>query len=336
MKLKNCFSTVVRVALVRAAAAFALACAACFAQTPALQSIRIVALYPHLPIVVAQEHAIFAKYGLDVQIDNVPSSDVLREQLASGKADVAHAAVDNSVVMVESAKVDVAIVMGGEGSVNELIAQPDIHSVGDLRGKTVIVDAPNTAYALQLKKILLVNGLKPGKDYEVKPIGGTPIRLQAMRDHTEYSASILGPPTSIQAKSAGLVSLGNTLDLIGPYQATGAFTRRDWAHEHSDLLERCLAAYIEGQRWLLAGENKLQVLALIKKQWHLSDEQADQTYALIQGHVWYQSDAGLDIDAFSTVLKLRAEMEGQWGGHAPAPTKYYDSVYYENALARTK
>ena len=230
---------------------------------------------------------------------------------------------------------DVAIVMGGEGSVNELIAQPDIHSVGDLRGKTVIVDAPNTAYALQLKKILLVNGLKAG-DYEMKPIGGTPIRLQAMRDHKEYAASILGPPASIQAKSAGLVSLGNTLDLIGPYQATGAFTRREWAHDHSDLLERYLAAYIEGQRWLLAGENKPQVLALIKKQWHLSEEQADQSYALIQGHAWYQTDARLDLDAFSTVLKLRAEMEGQWGGHAPAPTKYYEPAYYDNALARTK
>jgi ABC-type nitrate/sulfonate/bicarbonate transport system substrate-binding protein len=336
MKLKNCFSMLVRVMIVRAAAAFALTCAACFAQMPSPQTIRIVALYPHLPILVALEHGIFAKYGLDVQIENVPSSDVLRERLASGKADVAHAAVDNGVAMVESAKVDVAIVMGGEGSVNELIAQPDIHSVGDLRGKTVIVDAPNTAYALQLKKILLLQGLMAGKDYEIKPIGGTPIRLQAMQNHKEYAASILGPPTSIQAKSAGLVSLGNTLDLIGPYQATGAFTRRDWAREHSDLLERYLAAYIEGQRWLLAGENKPQVLALIKKQWRLSDEQADQTYALIQGHVWYQPDARLNIDAFSTVLKLRAEMEGQWGGHAPAAAKYYDPVYYENALARTK
>ena len=37
----------------------------------------------------------------------------------------------------------------------------------DLRGKTVIVDAPNTAYALQLYDILARSGLKKG-DYEVK------------------------------------------------------------------------------------------------------------------------------------------------------------------------
>ena len=64
-------------------------------------------------------------------------------------------------------------------STNELIAQPDIHSVADLRGKTVIVDAPNTAYALQLKKILLLSTLKAGRDYEIKPIGATPLRLPA-------------------------------------------------------------------------------------------------------------------------------------------------------------
>src|SRR2546430_11473537 len=35
-------------------------------------------------------------------------------------------------------------------------------SYADLKGHTLLVDAPNTAYALQLKKILLMNGLKEG------------------------------------------------------------------------------------------------------------------------------------------------------------------------------
>jgi hypothetical protein len=33
-----------------------------------------------------------------------------------------------------------------------------VRSFADLKGRTAIVDAPNTAYALQLKKILLLNG----------------------------------------------------------------------------------------------------------------------------------------------------------------------------------
>jgi ABC-type nitrate/sulfonate/bicarbonate transport system substrate-binding protein len=307
-----------------------------YAQSPDLQTIRVIALYPHLPIVIAKEHGLFAKYGVNVEVETVPSSDALREALANGKADLAHAAADNAVAMVETAKVDVVLVMGGEGSTNELIAQPEIHSVADLRGKIVIVDAPNTAYALQLKKILLLSGLKAGKDYEIKPIGATPLRLQAMREHKEYAASILGPPTSILAKSAGFVSLGKTPELIGPYQATSAFVRRSWAHDHAETLERYIAAYAEAQRWLLDAANKSDVLALVKKQWHLSDDQANDTYAIIAGHVWYEPDARFDLEGFKNVLKLRAEIEGQWAGQPPSPDKYFDPTYYQQALAKIK
>jgi ABC-type nitrate/sulfonate/bicarbonate transport system substrate-binding protein len=306
------------------------------AQTSDPPTIHVIALYPHLPIVIAKDHGLFAKYGVNVEIETVPSSDALREALANGKADLAHAAADNAVAMVETAKVDVVLVMGGEDSTNELIAQPEIHSVADLRGKTVIVDAPNTAYALQLKKILLLSGLTAGKDYEIKPIGATPLRLQAMRDHKEYAASILGPPTSILARSAGFVSLGKTPELIGPYQATSAFVRRTWAHDHAETLDRYLAAYAEAQRWLLNPANKPDVVALVKKQWHLSDDQANETYAIIAGHVWYEPDARFDLEGFKNVLKLRAEVEGQWDGQPPSPDQYFDPTYYQQALAKIK
>jgi ABC-type nitrate/sulfonate/bicarbonate transport system substrate-binding protein len=48
-----------------------------------------------------------------------------------------------------------------------LIVQRDIKSYDDLRGKTVVVDAPDTAYALLLYKMLEIKGLKKG-DYVVK------------------------------------------------------------------------------------------------------------------------------------------------------------------------
>jgi hypothetical protein len=50
----------------------------------------------------------------------------------------------------------------------------------------------------------------------------------------------------------------------------------------------------------------------------------------------YEKDAAFDLDGFKNVLKLRAEVEGQWGGHPPGPEKYYDSSYYDAALAKLK
>jgi hypothetical protein len=36
------------------------------------------------------------------------------------------------------------------------------------------------------------------------------------------------------------------------------------------------------------------------------------------------------------VLKLRAEIEGQWGGYRPAADKYYDNSYYRLAIEKLK
>ena len=39
------------------------------------------------------------------------------------------------------------------------------------------------------------------------------------------------------------------------------------------------------------------------------------------------------MEGFTNVLKLRAEIEGQWGGHPPTPENYIDLSYYDKALA---
>src|SRR5215468_1656151 len=166
----------------------ALLCGNARAQTPVPQKIHVLTLLGRpIQFVVADKQGLFTKYGLEVLNDNKKNSDELRSDLAAGKGDLAYLAVDNAVAMVELAHQDVVIFMGGEGSQNELMAQPTIKSIADLRGKTLIVDAPNTAYALQMKKILSLHGMTPGKDYEIKPFGATPQRLAAMRENKDFA-----------------------------------------------------------------------------------------------------------------------------------------------------
>jgi len=313
-------------------------CSGACAQTPATQQIRVLTLLGRpIQFVVADKQSLFAKYGVEVVNDNKKNSDELRADLAAGKGDVAYLAVDNAVAMVELAHQDVVIVMGGEGSQNELIAQKDIKSVADLRGKTLIVDAPNTAYALQMKKILLLSGLTAGKDYEIKPFGATPQRLIAMREQKDFAGSMLGPPVSLVAKKEGFVSVGSVQQLIGPYQAAGFFTQRAWAKDHRELLIAFLSACIEAQRWLLNPANKPQVIDLLAAQYHLAPEIAAEDYDISMTHPGgFAKDAQFDLHGFENVLKLRAEVEGQWGGHPPSPDNYYDPSFYQAALAKTK
>ncbi len=286
----------------------------------------------NLPIFVGQDRGIFARHDLAVALQTTPNSPTQRAGLAAGTFEIAHAAVDNAVAMVELAKKDAVVVMGGDNSMQEIFAQPGTASLADLRGKTVIVDAPNTAYALIVKKALLDAGLAAGRDYTLKPTGGTFQRLGFMKEHRDYAATMLNPPYSIMAVRDGLVSLGTAGKLIGPYQGTGAFVMRAWAQANGPVLERYIAAYVESLRWMLVPANRGEAVALLARHLKLPADVAGATFdQAVAGGL--ARDARLDMDGFRNALGIRAATEGQWGGHPPAPDRYVDLSWYGRALA---
>jgi ABC-type nitrate/sulfonate/bicarbonate transport system substrate-binding protein len=290
-----------------------------------------------LPVIAAASQGIFERHGLKVETLFTASSQEQRDGLASGDFQIAQAAVDNAVAMVELAGKDVVIVTGGDSSMNELFVQPDIKSYADLRGHTLLVDALNTAYALQLKKILLMNGLKDGADYKLNPIGGTPLRLKGLKENKEYKAAMLNLPFSLDAKADGLKSMGRAVDLIGPYQANGTFVMRSWAKANPDTLERFIAGFIDGTRWVVAPANKAAATKLVSERFKISPENAAQALALMTDPKFgLARDGAFDMPGFRNVLALRAEIEGSWGGKPPPPERYVDLSYYDKALKRLK
>ena len=289
----------------------------------------------NLAFFAGQARGLFDRQALALDLQLTTSSQALRDGLAAGDFEIAHAAVDNAIAMVETAGIDVVVVMGGGDGLNELVVQPGIRSVADLRGKMVIVDAPNTAYALQLRKILLTHGLVAGRDYTVRAIGGTALRLEAMLANREYAASMLNPPFSILAERAGLGSLGLAVSILGPYQATTGFVLRSWAEANAATLERYIRAHVESLRWALAPANREEVVALLAARLDLAPDVAAVTYVRAVDPVGgLAPDARLDLDGLRAVLTLRAELEGGSGDRPPPPaSRYYDPRYYERALA---
>ena len=128
--------------------------------------------------------------------------------------------------------------------------------------------------------------------------------------------------------------MGATAKAIGAYQSDSVVVMRDWARANSDTLVRYLSALIEGRRWALDPANKEQAIALLAERLKLTPQIAAQAYAVATDPVeGMAKDAQLDMAGFRKVLKLRAEIEDQWGGNAPPPDKYLDLSYYERALS---
>ena len=290
-----------------------------------------------LPVIAAATQGIFERHGLKVEILFTVNSQEQRDGLAKGEFQIAQAAVDNAVAMVERAKEDVVIVTGGDSSMNEFFVQPDIRSYKDLKGHTLLVDAPDTAYALQLKKILLMNGLKEGADYKIHPIGGTGLRLKGMRENKDYKAAMLNTPFSVDAKAAGLKSMGTAVDLIGPYQASGTFVLRKWAAANRDTLERYIAGVIEGTRWAVSPANKAAAIRILSERLKVTPEVAARTWELmVDPKFGLARDGRFDVEGFRKVLALRAEIEGDWAGKPPAAERYYDLSYYDGAMKKLR
>jgi ABC-type nitrate/sulfonate/bicarbonate transport system substrate-binding protein len=310
-------------------------CGAAHAQTA--MKVKVFPGAQALSLIAGTSQGIFEKHGLKVEVLFTQNSVELRDDLATGRVQIAHSAVDNAVAMVERAKHDVVIVSGGDSSMNEFFVQPEVRSFADLKGRILAVDAPNTAYALQAKKILLMNGLKEGADYSLKEVGGTLFRYRAMRDNKEMAATMLNPPFSVDAPGAGLKSMGRAVDLIGPYQATGGFVLRPWARTNADTLERYLAAFIDATRWVRAKENKEASAKMLVERFKLEPKVAERTWELLTDPKFgLAPDARFNVEGFKNVLALRAEIEGDWGGKPPAAERYYDLSYYEKALKKVQ
>ncbi len=320
----------IRTMIVAAAAGLA-SVAAASAQTP----LKVI-VFPglsNLAQFAAQSQGFYSKRGLAVELVNTPNSTELREGLATGRYQIAHGGVDNAVAQVENNKVDLFIFMGGNNGMNNLFVQPEINSYQDLRGKTLAVDAPDTAFALLMYKMLDVNGVKRG-EYQVKPFGATQQRYQAMlKDKQNAAAAILGLPLSIQARKSGLKDFGTAVSVVGPYQSDGGWVLRSWGDANKETLVRYIQANIEGIRWALNPANRSALTALVTERVKLPQDVVAQSLQAAFDEHSYAIDAKFDMEGFRNALRLRADMLGTWGGTPPAPDKYLDLSYYQRALA---
>lgn len=287
-----------------------------------------------LPFYAAIDRGFFAKRGLNVALQFTEGSESQRAGLADGSVDIAQSAVDNAVAMIDVAKADVVIVSGGDSGTNEFYVQDYVKSFADIRGHAIAVDAANTAYALQAKKILLQHGLKAGTDYTLNAVGNGTYRLRALLTDKNNAGAILNLPFSLQAAAHGLHSLGRTTDLLGPYQADGAFVRRDWARDHADVLVNYLAAYVEALRWSLDPKNHAEAVAMLMDKLKLPQDMAEKSLTLIaEPGFGFARDAKFDMAGFKNVLALRAEVEG---GQPADPQRYIDLSYYDRAMKMVK
>ncbi len=300
----------------------------------ALDALRV-KVFPgaqNLPLYVALQRGLFERHGIALELLFTRNSVELRNDLAQGRVDMVHTAVDNAVAMHESGQ-PIVVFMGGDSSMNEFMVQPGIGNFEDMRGRVLVVDAPDTAYALQAYKILADHGLKTGTDYDVAIVGATFQRELALDNDPAKAASILNPPYSLRSQAHGKKSLGRVVDLLGPYQGTGAFAMQAWFGQHGELVERYIAGYLAALRWARDPANRDACAALLSQHLDIDRELAGQTVTLLLDPGFgLAPDAELDREGFRNVLRWRIELGYGAPGVQADETRYVDLSRYEQVV----
>jgi ABC-type nitrate/sulfonate/bicarbonate transport system substrate-binding protein len=286
----------------------------------------------NLPNFVAEANGFFQRRGLAIETTFTKSSEQQRNGLARGEYDIAHSAVDNAVAMADNAGENVVIVVGLDHGFNKLIVRPGIASYDDLRGKTLGVDAPDTAFALVVYEMLKRKGLNRD-DYKVQSVGATRFRLDALIA-AKVDFAMLNLPFNLFAQRAGLAVLDNPMNVIGAYQSTGGFVKRTWAEQHRGVLVQYIAAYIEGLRWSMAPANRAAVIELMKRRMDLAADIAEQCFQQISDpKSGFAEDAKLDLVGMANLLALRVDFANKPSANTISFDRYIDEAYYRDALA---
>ncbi len=173
----------------------------------ALENVRLA--YPSMSssvfyLVIAQKEGYYKEEGLNVEILSVRGEIAIKTALA-GEVDFFTNAGSALAAAVREVPVKIIAVAQDRPSW-DLIVQPQIHSIAQLRGTTIGIMSPEGSIAVATREILRKNGIDPAKDVNLIVMGGDDVRFMALKGKA-IQATLMNPATSIRAQKEGFMRL---------------------------------------------------------------------------------------------------------------------------------
>ena len=156
------------------------------------------------PLWVAQEAGLYKKYGLDASL-KILNSQVAHQALIAGELDV----ISSGPELVNARLQGVPVKYIG-GTLQQFVFQlwgaKGIHSLADLKGKTVAVTTPKTSTEIATREALKKSGVISDKDVSFLYVQTIPAVLTAIMGG-KTAAGTLSAPNTLKARDAGLTLL---------------------------------------------------------------------------------------------------------------------------------
>lgn len=228
----------------------AIATCICLGSTShAVDRIRVAVSNPNMPNLTTQmalQRNFFKDENLDVEVIRM-NPNVAITALATG--DIDYCQLFGAVVGGAIAGLPVRIVAGFlDNWPMTLIAQPEVKTLKDLRGKTLGISSfgatPDVAARMMIKQA----GIDPEKDIKVLALGSDAARMTGLMQRV-VDVVVMSPPADTQLEKQGYKILARAYELFNfPYLGLGTNTRKIKEKPHE--IRRVIKAAIRANRFI--------------------------------------------------------------------------------------
>ena len=200
-----------------------------------------------VPLWIAKDLGIFEKYGLDVQIVFIRGAGLNVAALVGGDVDIAFAAGLPAVAAAARGAPIVLVATLGPTEY-QLVSQPSISSIQQLKGKTIGVANFGAGDYFVLRRLLPKMGLAD-KDVKIIAVGATQSyeKLQIMLSgKIDSTLSTVESVTRFQLEGNKFRIIADTTKEGIDVSGTDIFTTRQFLKNYPDRMKAFLKAFSEG------------------------------------------------------------------------------------------
>jgi NitT/TauT family transport system substrate-binding protein len=204
----------------------------------------------YLPAWTAEREGFFKQEGLDVKIEVYDASDKIFHDLRAGTHQIGIASIE-SVIADSYQGGKLRIVAGiAKRPPHFIIAQPEIKTLADLKGKTIGVVSMHEGTTFFIADIAKAGGFKL-TDVKVEAVGGSPTRQRLLKER-KIDMGLQPYPLSYEAEALGFSNLGAMAKLVPDYQFVSVIVDETWGRANRAALVGFLKALRRGTEHMFA------------------------------------------------------------------------------------
>ena len=219
-----------------------------------------------VPFRIANIKGFYRDEGLDVEVILIRGA-VGMQALLGGSVDYTSASGSTIAAAVRGIPVKLVFIASAKPQF-DLIAQPQIRSIGDLKGKHVGISSRGGAVDLLTQLIVQKNGLVPNKDVVSLVVGGQEDTVLALRTG-RIAAALLTPPRPLILQREGFNRLAYSGDYMPSYPSGGIGVTDEKIKTSPDDVLAFVKGSVRGLQF--ARQNRAETIKILSDYFNIKD-----------------------------------------------------------------